>query len=365
MRRIIPLFIVLVVLGAFGWTMRFLYQKSQTQPIVYKTASPKKTNIVKKIVATGAIVPRKEVALKPKVSGIIETLYVLPGDFVKNGQEIAKIKITPNIVNLNQAQAALSQAQIRLTNAEKEKKRNEDLLAKELISEAEYSRAVLAYELAKSEVASAASNVQIIKEGSARGSGSLSTNVVTSTVEGMVLDSPVKEGESVIESNAFNDGTTIVTVADMGDIIFKGKVDESEVGRLKEGMELEIKVGALQDKTLKGKLEYISPKGADNEGNIQFEIRASITDKGDAFIRANYSANANIVLERRDDVLAIEEKLLQFEEGKPFVEVETAPQQFEKRFIEVGLSDGIKIEVKSGLKEGVKVKDPVLPKGKG
>ena len=362
MRRIIPLLIVLLVLGGFGWTMNFLYKKSQTKPVVYKTGSPKEADIIKKIVATGAIVPRKEIALKPRVSGVIEALYVQPGDLVKNGAEIAKIKITPNIVNVNQAQSALAQAQIRLTSAEKEKKRSEDLLKQGLVAETEFSRSLLAYNLAKSEVYSAASNLQLIKEGASGGSGKNASNVVTSTVEGTVLDAPVKEGESVIESNTFNDGTTIVTVADMNDIIFKGKVDESEVGRLKEGMELEIKVGALQEKVLKGTLEYIAPKGADTEGTIQFEIRAKITDTDGALIRANYSANANIVLERRDKVLSIDEKFLQFNEGKPFVELEVGPQKFEKKTIEVGLSDGVKIEIKSGLTKDSKIKDPTPPK---
>jgi HlyD family secretion protein len=363
MRRIIPLFIMLVVIGAFGWTMLFLYEKSQAKPVVYKTLKPAKANIVKKTVATGAIVPRREIAIKPRVSGVIDVLHVKPGDLVKEGAEIAKIKIIPDIVSLNQAERAVEQARINLKSAEKELSRAEALFAKELISEAERARSQLAYDLAKSELTSAESNLQLIKEGASRGKGKIS-NIVTSTVAGMVLDAPVKEGESVIESNTFNDGTTIITVADMADMIFQGKVDESEVGRLEEGMELEIKVGALQDEVLKGELEYIAPKGVSQEGTIQFEIRARIVDKGKgAFIRANYSANADIVLERRENVLAIDEKLVQFEEGKPFVEVEVGPQKFEKRFIEVGLSDGVKIEVKGGLDEDTALKDPVAAEG--
>jgi HlyD family secretion protein len=360
MKKIIPVLIVLMILGGFGWTMNFLYQKSQTKPVVFKTSSAKEADIVKKIVATGAIVPRKEIALKPRVSGVVEVLYVQPGDAVKTGAEIAKIKIIPNVASVNQAQAALTAAQIRLDNAQQELKRNQDMLSKGLIAEAVVNQTKLTYDLAKSEVFAAGAQLKILKEGATSGKGA--TNIVTSTVDGVVLDAPIREGESVIESNTFNDGTTIVTVADMNDIIFKGKVDESEVGRLKEGMELEIKVGALQDKVLKGKLEYIAPKGADTEGTIQFEIRAKITDTADALIRANYSANANIVLERRDKVLALDEKLLQFDDGKPFVEIETGPQKFEKRTLEVGLSDGIKIEVKSGITSKDKIKDPSPPK---
>lgn len=364
MRRILPLLLVLLVIGAFGWTMKFLYQRSQKEPVVFKTESPAKADIVKKTVATGALVPRREVAIKPRVSGVIEELFVKPGDLVKEGSEIAKIKLIPDIATLNQAEATVTQARINLKSAEKELKRAEGLLQKELIAEAEFSKSQLAYELARSELSSAEANLQILKEGASSGKGKIS-NLVTSTVGGMILDAPVKQGESVIESNTFNDGTTIVTVADMDDMIFQGKVDESEVGRLKEGMELEIKIGALQDQLIKGKLEYIAPKGAAQEGTIQFEIRASITSKGDNFIRANYSANADIVLDRREKVLAIDEKLLQFEKGKPFVEVEVGPQQFEKRFIEVGLSDGAKIEVKSGLDEAAKVKNPITTEEKG
>jgi len=207
--------------------------------------------------------------------------------------------------------------------------------------------------------------LQLIRSGAAKGSGKVS-NLVTSTVDGMVIDVPIKEGESVTETNNFNPGTTVAAVADMSDLIFEGHVDESEVGKIKEGMELDITIGALEKQRFKGKLEYIAPKGATMEGAIQFEIRAAVTLKAGVFVRANYSANANIVIDRKTDVLSVNEALLSFEkDGKPFVEVETAEQVFEKRPIEVGLSDGIRIEVKSGITESDKLKKPIRGKGGG
>jgi HlyD family secretion protein len=182
--------------------------------------------------------------------------------------------------------------------------------------------------------------------------------VVTSTVDGMVIDVPVKLGVSVTESNNFNPGTTIASVADMGDMIFQGKVDESEVGKVKEGMKLKIKIGAIENQEFDGDLEYIAPKGVQAEGAIQFEIKASIVPREGVFIRAGYSANADIVLERRDKVLAVREALLQFEDEKPYVEVETAPQIFERRDVKVGLSDGLNIEILGGIDKDAKIKKP-------
>jgi len=356
MKRIIPIALGLGILAAFAWTLLFLYKKSQAVEVVYETQSPAYTDIVKKTVATGAIVPRQEVEIKPRVSGVIRTLAVKPTDYIKSGDLVAEIQIIPDMVTLNRAESSVQSAKIAVDNAKRELDRNEGLLSQGVISQAELDRVRTDYQLRKQEYQAAIANLQLIKEGAARGSGKVS-NQVRSTVEGMVLAVPVKEGESVIESNTFNAGTTIATVADMNDMIFQGKVDESEVGKIDKGMDLDIRIGAVEKQTFAGTLEYISPKGVMEDGAIQFEIKANIHLKDNkSFLRANYSANADIVLERRTHVLAIPEALLQFDDGKPFVEVEVATQKFEKRPVETGVSDGINIEIKSGVQLDDRIK---------
>ena len=360
MKRVVPIAIVAVVVLAFVGTLFFLWEKSRSRPVVWKTQKPYVADITRKTVATGAIVPRREVAVKPRVSGVVEQLFVQPGQLVKEGAPIAKIRIIPDMVSLNAAESSVQSARISMQNAERELKRNEELHRTGVVADADYQRLKLDYDLRRQELASAQSNLQLIKEGASKQTGKVS-NVVTSTVAGQILEVPVKEGESVTETNTFNAGSTIASIADMSDMIFQGKVDESEVGKIKEGMELQIKIGALQDRTISGRLEYIAPKGASTEGTIQFEIKAAIDVPKDVFIRAGYSANADIVLDRRTEVLAIRESLLQFEGGKPYVEVEVGPQQFERRPVEVGISDGVQIEVKSGLDREASIKDPVSP----
>ena len=345
MKRAIPIVLGLAILAAFAWTLVFLYNKSQAKAVVFETENPFKTDIVKKTVATGAIVPREEIEIKPRVSGVISNLLVEPGNYVKKGDLLAEIQIIPDSVTLNRAQSAVSQARISLDNARQELARNQSLFDKKVLSAAELSRYKVEFRLKQQEYQAAISNLQLVKDGATRGKGQANTQV-RSTVEGMVLLVPVKVGESVIESNTFNPGTTIATIADMNDMIFQGKVDESEVGKIAEGMELSIKIGAIEGKRFPGKLEYIAPKGVLEEGAIQFEIKAAIEMDKKVFIRAGYSANADIVLDRAKDVLAINESVLQFDDGKPFVEVEVAKQKFERRDVETGLSDGIKIEIK-------------------
>jgi HlyD family secretion protein len=358
MRRALPIILGAFLLCMFAGTLIFLYKKSQADPIVFETETPTTATIVKKTVATGSLVPRREIEIKPRVSGVIEKLFVEAGNPVEAGQEIARIKIIPNVVSLNQAESAVSAARISFDNARKELARSQTLNKQDLISEIELSRQQLEFELRKQELASATSNLQLVKSGASKGSGKVS-NVVTSTVAGMVIDVPVKEGTSVTETNNFNPGTTIALVADMGDMIFQGKVDESEVGKIVVGMPLEIVVGAIEKQKIKGTLEYIAPKGVEVEGAIQFEIKASITPVADLFIRAGYSANADIVLDKAENVLAIQEALLQFDKsGKPFVEVEVGDQRFEKRAVEVGLSDGVQIEIKKGLDKAARIKKP-------
>jgi HlyD family secretion protein len=364
MRRIVPITLGALLLILFIGTLVFLYRKSQAEPVVFETEKPFRATIIKKTVATGSLVPRREVVIKPRVSGVVDKLFVEAGAAIRSGQDIARIKIIPNVVSLNQAEAAVDAARINFENARREVSRYQTLLKQELISEVEFTKYQLDFKLRQQELDSASSNLQLVKSGAAKGAGKVS-NLVTSTVDGMVIDVQVKEGASVTETNNFNEGTTIAVVADMGDMIFQGKVDESEVGKIKVGMPLEIVVGAIEKHKVEGKLEYIAPKGVDVDGAIQFEIKAAIAPVVDIFIRAGYSANADIVLDKRIDVLAIHEALLQFEkDGKPFVEVEVAEQTFEKRPVETGVSDGVQIEVLKGVDAKTAIKKPPLAKEK-
>jgi HlyD family secretion protein len=358
MKKALKILAGVIVLSIFVYTIYFLYQKSQAKPVEYETTQPFKTEIIKSTVATGSVVPRKEIMLKPQVSGIVEEVYVEAGDMIKKGDMIAKIKIIPDTVSLNNAQSRLNRAQISFEDAKRQYERQKDLLDQGVIARAEFDPYDLAYKNASEEVESAENNLELIKEGQTKKGGQPTNTIVRSTAEGMVLDVPVEVGFSVIESNTFNDGTTIASVADMGDMIFEGKIDETEVGKIREGMPLILTVGAIDDASFDAVLEHISPKGVEENGAIQFEIKANVQLKQDEFIRAGYSANAKVVLDRTDSVMAIPESILQFEGDSSYVEVEIAPQQFEKRFVKTGLSDGINVEIKSGLAMEDKIKKP-------
>jgi len=358
MKKALKILAGVIVISIFVYTIYFLYQKSQAKPIEYETTNPVKTEIIKSTVATGSVVPRKEIMIKPQVSGIVEELYVEAGDMIKKGDLLAKIKIIPDMVSLNNAQSRLNRARISFEDSKRQFERQQDLLDQGVIAQAEFEPYDLAYKNAIEEVEAAENNLELIKEGQTKKGGQTTNTIVRSTAEGMVLDVPVEIGFSVIESNTFNDGTTIASVADMGDMIFEGKIDETEVGKIREGMPLILTVGAIDDASFSAVLEHISPKGIEENGAIQFEIKANVQLKQDQFIRAGYSANAKVVLDRTDSVLAIPESILQFEGDSSYVEVEVSPQQFEKRYIKTGLSDGINVEVKSGLSMEDKIKKP-------
>jgi len=359
MKRVLKIAAAVIVITIFVYTIYFLYQKSQAKPVVYETSTPFKTEIIKSTVATGSVKPRKEIMIKPKVSGIVEEVYVEAGDMIRQGDLIAKIKIIPDMVSLNNAQSRLNRARINYDDAKRQYDRQKDLLNQGVIAKAEFEAFDLAFKNAVEEVEAAENNLELIKEGQTKKGSQVTNTVVSSTATGMVLDVPVEVGFSVIESNTFNDGTTIASVADMGDMIFEGKIDETEVGKIRESMPLILTVGAIDDETFDAILEHISPKGVEENGAVQFEIKANVSLKQDQFIRAGYSANAKIVLDKTaDSVIAIPESLLLFEGDSTYVEVETAPQQFEKRFIKTGLSDGINVEIVSGLNLEDKIKKP-------
>ena len=357
MRKFFRISLLVIFLAAILATFGYLYDKSRKKPVVYELKSPTVNNIIKKTVATGSVVPRKEILIKPQVSGIIEEIFIEAGNNVNKGDLIAKIRIIPDMVNLNNAESRLKRAQINLEDAKMVYDRQKKIYEQGVIAESEFLQNRLSYNNAVEELESAENNLQLIREGVSKKSGTVTNTLIRSTIKGMVLDVPVEVGNSVIESNNFNEGTTVASVADMGEMIFKGKVDETEVGKLKTGMPLVLSIGAIDSAKFDASLEYIAPKGKEENGAIQFEIRAAVSLKDSVFIRANYSANADIVLERADSVLSIEESLLKFDHDSAYVEIETStPQTFEKKYIKTGLSDGINIQVKEGLTKESKIK---------
>jgi HlyD family secretion protein len=355
MKRVIKFLILGVIALVFIGTIVFLYRKSQAAPVVYQVDSPATMTIIKKTVATGKVIPRREIEVKSQVSGVVEKLYVTAGQTVKKGAIIARISLRPNMLNVSSAEAQVAAARINLRNQAADLERYKKLLETKVISESQFNQYTTNYDLQKQAVASAEDTVLLLKTGAAKDSGNVS-NMIPATIDGTVLDVPNKEGAFILESSTFQSGTSVATLADMNDMIFEGLVDESEVGKLRQGMDLILNVGALEGKPFKATLEFIAPKGITDQGTIKFTIRAAVTLDKELFLRSNYSANADIVLDKREDALAINEGNLIIEDKATFVEVETAPQKFEKREIKTGLSDGINIEVISGLKPDEKIK---------
>jgi HlyD family secretion protein len=350
----ILIFITILFFGA----MYYLYAKNQESPIVFETDKAEIKTIVKNTIATGNIVPDEEVLIKPNVSGIIEAVYIKAGQNIKAGDLIAKIKVIANVSNLNNSQNQVRTAKIELDNQEKLFQRQKTLFDKGVISANDFDATQLAYKQAKQNYNASRQVNDIVKTGTTSGLGNYANTLIRSTVNGMVLDVPVKVGNQVIESNNFNEGTTIANVADIGRMMFVGKIDESEVGKIKEKLPIEITVGAIENKKFDAVLQYIAPKGKTENGAIQFEIKGSLHNKDNTFIRAGLSANASIILEKADKVLAVKESLIQFDKKtqKPFVEIETGSQKFERRDLILGVSDGIYVELKSGVKASDKIK---------
>jgi len=358
MKKSVTIIILLLIVVAFGGSMYYLYQKNSEDPVVYEIEQASKQNIVKKTVATGSILPLEEVLIKPNISGVIEEVYVEGGDYVKSGDLLAKIKVVPNLSALNDARDAIERARIDLENQKRNYDRQSSIFKRGVISQADLESAEVAYNQAKQTFKAANQRLDIIKTGTSRGYGNQANTLIRSTVTGMVLDVPVEKGNQVIESNNFNEGTTIASIADVEKMIFEGKVDESEVGKIKEDLPLEITVGAIENQVFPAVLDYIAPKGVEENGAIQFEIKGTLTKQDTTFIRAGLSANASIILARADSVLALKEALVQFDQDtqEPFVEVETGDQQFERKDVELGISDGIFVEVKSGISKDDKIK---------
>ena len=360
MKKFFRILIFVIILGGFGWTIVYLYGKSREKPETYTTETAFISNIERKTVATGKVVPRKEIEIKPQVSGIVQKIYAEEGQLVKEGDLIARVKIIPNMISLNEAEYRLETAKNNFADAGKNFTRQKQMYDQGVIPEAEFQKYELEYANAREELDAAKNNLQLIREGAVSNSDETTNTLIRSTINGMILDIPVEEGNSVIETNTFSEGTTIALVADMGEMVFEGKVDETEVGKITQGMNLDISIGAIEDAHFDAFLEFIAPKGIEENGAIQFEIKAAVKLREDFFIRSGYSANADIVLERRDSVLVVPESLIKFENDSSFVEVEILDQVFEKRFIKTGLSDGINIEVLEGLTIEDKIKSKAV-----
>lgn len=338
--------------------MVWFAKKNAKSPIDYQTETPFKATIINKAVATGKVIPLEEILVKPQISGIIQKIYLEEGAKVKKGDLIATVRVVPNIQALNNARGRVATVKIQLKNAEIVYKRNKKLFETGVISKADFEKAELPYKQAKQDLKNAEGDLDIIKRGSTRGLGNVANTNIRATMTGTILEIPVKEGDQVIQSNSFNSGTTIASIADLNKMIFEGKVDESDVGKLKKGTILKVSLGAIEGKKFDAKLNFIAPKGTEENGAVQFKIKADVKLDNKYFIRAGYSANASIILDRRDSVLAIKESLLKFDKKteKPYVEVSVGNQKFEKRNVKLGLSDGINVEILKGLKPKDKIK---------
>ncbi|MDD5184852.1 MAG: efflux RND transporter periplasmic adaptor subunit [Paludibacter sp.] len=351
MKKIFKIGMLVILAGAVVWTFWFLWQKSRPKVKKYEIEAVKSGNIEKRTVATGKVEPRNEILIKPQMSGIIAEVYKEAGDVVKAGDVIAKIKVIPDMVSLNSAESRVTRAQIAFDQSKKNYERDNKLYNDKVISREEFEKTQLQYNSDKEELRTAKDNLSLTRDGVSSDKTQLSNTLVRSTINGTILDVPVKVGNSVIQSNNFNDGTTIATVANMSDMLFVGKLDETEVGKIKVGMPMDITIGALQDQKLTAKLEYVSPKGTEENGATMFQMKAAVKVPKDVFIRAGYSANAEIILTKLDQVITIPESCIEFAGDTAFVYVLKTkdPQTFKKKQVKIGLSDGIKIEVKSGL----------------
>lgn len=359
MKKYLKITLLVVVAAIFIGTFIFLYQKSKPKTTVYETVTPEIADLEKTTVATGKVEPRDEVLIKPQISGIISEVYKEAGQAIKQGEVIAKVKVIPELGQLNSAESRVRVAEISTAQAETDHERIKKLYNDKLISREDYEKSEVEIKKAREELQTAKDALEIIKEGITKNSASFSSTLIRSTIDGLILDVPIKVGNSVIMSNTFNDGTTIATVANMNDLIFKGKIDETEVGRIHEGMPVKLTIGALQNLTFDAELEYISPKGVEENGANQFEIKAAVHAPDSVQIRSGYSANAEIVLQRAQKVLAVPEGIIEFSGDSTFVWVMTdsiPEQKFERRQIKTGMSDGIKLEIKEGLTGKEKVR---------
>ena len=357
MNKTVKIIVGIVLLILLIWVIKYFKDSNSASVEEFKTEKPFYSSINTKVVATGKLNPEEEIELKPQISGIVDEIMVEEGDIVEKGDLIAKIRVVPNEQSLVSASSRINTAQLSYNNAKTLFDRNKSLFEKGVISKQDFENSELSLNQALESLNQARNDYQIIKKGSLSGGSSANTNIIAQ-IAGTILEIPVREGDQVIESNNFNDGTTIATVADMNKMIFEGKVDEAEVGKLEEGKGIKVVLGALNEKEFPAKLTFVAPKGVEENGAVQFTIKADVEVERSTKIRAGYSANAEIDMESKDSVLVIKESLLQFNRitEKPFVEIKKADNTFEEKYVELGISDGINIEILEGVKEEDEIK---------
>ncbi len=361
MKKYSKLIVAVIVAVIFIGTFVFLYQKSQPTPVVYSEFTPEVKDIQKTTVITGKIEPRNEITVKPQISGIITELYKEAGDMVQEGEVIAKVKVIPDMGQLSSAEARVRLADINLKQAQVDFSREEALYKQKLVSADEFDKIKQTLRQCKEEVVAAQDALDVVRNGVSKSNASASSTLIRSTITGLILDVPVKVGNTVVLSNTFNDGTTIATVANMNDLIFRGNIDETEVGRLVEGMPMKITIGALQDLSFEANLEYVSPKAVESNGANQFEVKAAVHVIKGGKIRSGYSANAEIVLAKANKVLSIPESAIEFSGDSTFVYVVKGSGEqktYDRRAVTTGLSDGVNIEIKKGITAKDKVRGP-------
>lgn len=367
MKKNFKLIVAALILFVFIGTFVFLWQKSQPQAVLYEEFTPQMTDLRKVTVVTGKIEPRNEVNVKPQISGIITEIMKEAGDMVKAGEIIAKVKVVPDMNQLANAQARVRLSSINVKQAKVNFDRQKALYDKGLVSGDEYDKIRQSYNQAKEEVMAAQDNLEVVRDGVSKNNANTSSTLIRSTISGLVLNVPVKVGNTVILSNTFNDGTTIASVANMNDLIFRGNIDETEVGQLVVGMPMKITIGALQDTHLQASLEYVSPKAVENNGANQFEIKAAVRGVNNHQIRSGYSANAEIVLASASHVLTVPESAIEFSGNNTYVYVikgKDKDKTYTRKKVVTGLSDGLNIQIKQGLSAKEKVRGPKIVKDK-
>ena len=354
MKKVLKIFLGVLFAALLIGTFVFLWQKTRPVKVVYAIVQPKTDTLRQYVVATGKVQPRDEVEIKPQISGIISDVYKEAGETVRQGEVIATVKVIPEMGQLSSAESRVSVAEISLAQVTREDERTKALYEKGVVSAEEAEQGRTEFEKAEEELRNARENLEIVKEGIASRFAELSNTQIRSTIDGMILDVPIKIGNSVIQANTFNDGTTIATVADMSNMQFQGNVDETDVGKLHEGMPVKLTIGALQDVELDATLEYVAPKSTESNGVILFEVKAAVQIPEGVFVRAGYSANASIVIQSRDGVLTLPEACVEFEGDRTYVQTLTSPadseeQTFERREVTIGLSDGVNVEITGGI----------------
>lgn len=352
----------------------YLVKSNSTESEAFLTRKPMVQNMDDKVMATGKIVPKEEIEIKPNIAGIIDKILVDEGDRVEAGQLIATVRIIPNIAEVNNAQQNVQNSQLQINNAktnvanmQTQFAMSEKLYKQGVISKQEYLTAQQqlytqqqALKNANQQLVTAQKSLQIVKTGAIPELQGLATTQIRSKAAGTVLEVPVKVGSQVIEANSFNAGTTICSIADLNSLIFQGEIDEAQAGKLKQGMDMNIVIGALQNKSFPGRLTMIAPKGKDTNGTIKFPVEGDVNNPNNEYIRAGFSANGEIVMSSQKNALLLDESLVQYEKSngkdKAFVEVKQPDGKFKKVFVKLGASDGINVQILSGIDKNAEVK---------